>query len=297
VINASSKTGLSIMKSLVNTQTSKIKSLNLMDYFLDHSRFERCFEFKDQVNQVVQDVSLTRLNYKSHIREALNDSDYLIYFTHDYFENVTCKNELKQSIGRLSSECPNLQKSIFVNLLEYSQFRDPKYFDVSVGEDFQLIKNNSKNTVLWTDFVYSDTSSIPTQVSQAENIYFNEELKKFVHVDKVSDAIAEILSNKNKEKMNYVQPSDSATGSDFIEMKLANDGSESPFFTKALRCMTASAEERHFTNIFNRKEVLEEKLKNINKVTNPEAFDKDQAFPLYPRVSGEYSKLDSLKNE
>ena len=266
VINGASKTSLSILKSLFKNYPALISKVNLIDFFPNYGKFEDVFEFKDSLTPF-PNISLSKLGNKNTLSQTLSDSDILLYFTHDYFENVTCKNELKKSVAQIANSVPNLEKSIFVNLLEYSQLNEPHYLEQSLSADHELTQLSDKHIVLWTDFIYGNDASLGHHLKTTRFVNFDQNPKNWVHVDKVAKLVSEAIEGKVKNQLNYIEKNEIKTGKQIVyDLELGEDGASVTLPGKILSNLFSSAEEKHYLHLLNTHFDLEHKLAGYHKL-------------------------------
>ena len=266
VINGASKTSLSILKSLLKNSPSKISKIHLVDFFPNYSKFEDVFQFKDCLSNPPE-ISLSKLGNKSTLSNSLADSDVLLYFTHDYFENATCKNELKRSVAKVAKSTLSLKKSIFVNLLEYSQFNEPNYLDLSLSVDRELTQLSEKNIVLWSDLVYGNDASVGHHLKTTRFVKFDESPKNWVHADKVANSISEAIEGHLPHQLNYIEKNEVMTGKHLVyELELGEDAATVTIPGKILTSLFSSAEEKHYLGLMDGHLNIEDKLVGYHKV-------------------------------
>lgn len=274
VINGASKTSLSILKSLLNKSPTQFSAINLIDYFHKYEKFENCFDFMNSL-KTSDHISLTKLEDRYFVKKALGNSDVMLFFTHDYFENSVCKNALKKSVGEISQELPSLKKSIFINLNEYSKNNEEHYMNLALETDYHLAYGSKKNVLIWSDLVYGNDSSVGHYLKTKKFVRFDDEHKKFVHVDKVADVINQAIEGDLKSQLNYIENSDFLTVPSMInDLNLAEDADDVGISVKMMACMFSDAEEKHYRNLFKDDKSLDKLLKNYNRVETGKEYPK-----------------------
>ncbi len=147
-INGAAKSNSLILKHLITNNVKKFQKINIFDYYTNHHNYQSAY----QISNNVPDKSIfnfEELNHKSFLLDKIKESSYLVYFTHGYFVNTTCKNELLKIVGELCMNA-NLKQVVFVNNLELAHtIEGERYLEESMENEKWILENVPRSRVLW----------------------------------------------------------------------------------------------------------------------------------------------------
>jgi len=255
IVNAGSKTVTEILKAYWTKYPGTCQTLNLLDYYPKYTAYQNVFEVIDS-NVLPKNTNVEKISNKFFIEQILKETDVLVYFTHAYYENVNCKNQLMASIAQAVKHAPSIKKAIFVNLLEFNQTNEPDYFSKSIEIEKQIAEDLPQAQVLRTDLTYSDKTSLISFLKYTRNLTVKDNSSipvRWTNVEKVADCLNLMLTDKLTSKLNYVTHSDEVAAGDLFQ-KL-NIGKGSSFNINyanddLITDVLSDAEYRNYTRLF-----------------------------------------------
>ena len=255
IVNAGSKTVTEILKAYWTKYPGNCQALNLLDFYPKYTAFQNVFDAIDS-NVLPKNTNVEKLGNKFFLEQILKETDVLVYFTHPYFENVTCKNQLLASIAQAVKHAPSIKKAVFVNLLEFNQTNEPEYLSKSVEIEKQIVEDLPQAQVLRTDLTYSDKTSLISFLKYTRSLAVNGNANisaRWTSIEKVADCLHLMLNDQLTSKLNYLTHSDEVRHADLftklnishgsgVNIKYANDD----LITDVL----SDAEYRNYTRLF-----------------------------------------------
>jgi hypothetical protein len=226
IVNAGSKTATEILKAYWTKYPGNCQTLNLLDYFAKYSSYRNVFNAIDS-NILPKNTNIEKIDNKFFLEQILKETDVLVYFTHAYYENVTCKNQLMASVAQAVKHVPSVKKAIFVNLLEFNQTNEPEYFNKSLEVEKQIVEELPQAQVLRTDLTYNDKTSLISFLKYTRNLAIGQNghaSARWTDVEKVADCLNLMLTDKLTSKLNYATHTDEVSFAELFKKLNIADG-------------------------------------------------------------------------
>ena len=153
VINVSSKTALTVLQSYLVRSGSKFDQIYLLDLFPDYAAYQRVFSFLEGKKDLDR-FHIEKTYQKYYMKKITDQCDALLFFTHNYYLNTTCKNNNLKNFSELLDS--SSQQSVdIINLAEKSQtIEGDAFFTNAVQTEKEFGDQHKQAKFYWTDFIY-----------------------------------------------------------------------------------------------------------------------------------------------
>lgn len=191
-----------VLRNFFNKNGDKFEKIFLMDKFQNYYSHRNAFQIAE-TNEEKNKFTYEKIFDKKMIMNNLKQSEYMLYFTHNLYMNVTCKNQLLKNVSELAKNCENLKSIVFVNNLELSHTKEKnKYFEDAKEIENWIVENVPNSKILWHDIT---TGSYTDFLNSSTSLPSSQTNKKFVNENKISQGIEKLLFEKKKGKF-YLKP-------------------------------------------------------------------------------------------
>jgi hypothetical protein len=272
IINGGSKTALEVLKAYWKKYPSQCSSLNLLDLFHSQKAYKNVFQAIDS-KALPQNTNIEKISNKYYLERLIKDTEVLVYFTHDYFENATCKNQLMTTVSELVKHAPSVKKAVFVNLFEFNQTNEPEYFQKSIEAERKIIEELPQARILWSDLTYSNETSFVDFIKRNKSLRYHskaEQVQKWTNAEKIADALNIIITDEVDSKLNYVKPTDEATFDVLLGHLQCTKGPTFIDLSKddIITDLFSTAEYRNYIRLIGNKTSLESQLQGYTPISN-----------------------------
>lgn len=200
--NVAGKSTARVLKNFFNKNNDKFEKVTLMDKFPNYFSYKNAFQIAEQ-NEPKDKFIYEKIFDKKIIVNNLKKSDYMLYFTHNLYKNVTCKNELLRNVSEITKNCENLKSLVFINNLELSQtVEKDEYFEEAKNIENWILENIPNAKILWHDIT---NGSFTEFLNSSNTLASSKTNKKFVCEKKISEGIEKLLF-ENKNGKFYLKP-------------------------------------------------------------------------------------------
>lgn len=192
VVNASSKTALTVLRSYLAKSGVEYSQIYLMDLYPNYGSYQKVYSFVEGTGK--PELFKTEKMYQKYYMKRVTDQcDGLLYFTHDYYLNVTCKNQSLKNFSELLD--PSSQQTVdIINLAENAQtIEGDSYFANAVSLEQEFGQAHKGARFYWADFVYGGQTEFTDFIKAKGKLPHTGKSYRFVHADRISEAV---LSNK-----------------------------------------------------------------------------------------------------
>ena len=281
VVNAGSKTVSSVLRHLWAKPIPAFKSVTLLDLYPTSCALQNALEVKGAYTDPSK-VSLEKLENLYFLQKEIASSDFLLYFTHGYSQNVVCKNKLLDTISAFAEKSEKLQRSLFVNLAEFFQTNDDQYLESAVAIENEVTAKSSKASVLWSDYVYDKdhSTSLLNFLKHTKKFRLpknaGDQTQKWTDAEKLADAIALFLNEKLPNQRNYLTNTDEINLVDFLKsLSIKNEQSLIDYAREdIITDFTSKADYRNYLRLFGHKLDLQKSLEDYKPLSVGESYEK-----------------------
>lgn len=203
VINAASKTALTVLRSYLAKSGSRFEHVYLMDPYPNYASYQTVFNTLEDEKDLSR-FHIEKTYQKYYLKKTTDQCDVLLYFTHNYYLNATCKNMNLKNFSEVLD--PTSQQTVdVINLSEKSQTIEGDMFfanAMSTEKEFGDAHKHSK--FYWVDFVYGGPTEFQDFIRSKKSLPETGKSYKFVHADKVTDAVIRVREEKAESQFHYI---------------------------------------------------------------------------------------------
>lgn len=203
VINAASKTALTVLQSYLAKSGSKFEQIYLLDSYPDYRSYSTVFNFlKDKKD--LNNFHIEKTYQKYYMKKTTDQCDALLFFTHNYYINSTCKNQNLKNFSELLD--PSSQQTVdVINLAEKAQTIEGDIFFIdAINTEKEFGNLHTKAKFYWTDFIYGGPTEFLDFVKLKGSLPSTGKTYHFVHADKVADAILKIRQEQTLSQFYHI---------------------------------------------------------------------------------------------
>lgn len=203
VVNASSKTALTVLQSYLARSGSKFDQIILMDFYPDYAAHQRVHSFLDGKKDLGR-IHIEKMHQKYYMKKITDKCDGLLFFTHNYYLNATCKNANLKNFSELLD--PSTQQSVdIINLAEKCQtIEGDAYFTTAVEIEKEFGDLHKQAKFYWADFIYGGPTEFLDFLKSKKSMPETLKSYKFVHADKVADAVLNVREQKEDSQFHHI---------------------------------------------------------------------------------------------
>lgn len=203
VLNASSKTALTLLHSFLAKNPSKFSKVYLLDPYPNYPAFQRVFKSLESQTDL-STFQVERMHQKYYLKKMTDECDSLLYFTHNYYVNATCKNQSLKNFSEILD--PSSEQTVdVVNLAEKAQTSEGEaFFTNAVATEKEFAEAHKNAKFYWTDLVYGGPTEFTDFISSKASLPKTGKTYRFVHADKVTDVILKSNSDKSEQQFYHI---------------------------------------------------------------------------------------------
>ena len=217
VINVASQTATNTLRAYLSKSSQAFSKIYLLDLFPNYAAHQVVNNYLDTVEDVRR-YEVEKVFQKYFLRKTTDECDVLLYFTHNYYMNASCKNEHMLNVSDVFSNSQN-QKVIFVNLAEKAQTSEGReYFNKAVSTEAKIGQQLGNASFIWTNLIGGTPTEFTDFLKLESPLYQTGKQYSFNHVDSVVDAIANAQNGKLKSQFNQLEPDQVKSDTDLAKL-------------------------------------------------------------------------------
>ena len=210
VINAASKTALTVLRSYLAKTGSRFEQVYLFDLFPSYSAFQTVFSFLENEKDLDK-FHIEMMHQKYYMKKITDQCDALVFFTHNHYLNVTCKNQNLKNFSEILD--PSSQQTVdIVSLAEKCQtIEGDSFFANALNTEKEFGDVHKTAKFYWTDFIYGGPTEFQDFIKAKKSLPRTGKTYNFVHADKVVDSIANARNNNSASQFHLIAPNTQKT--------------------------------------------------------------------------------------
>lgn len=267
VINAAGKATLSVLRPLLTNIKANYTHVNLLDLFPAYPDQQRVLHFLDNTPDLSK-FSVEKLFHKYPLLQTLEDSDTILYFTHCYYLNTTCKNEYMHKIAEVIGQAKQGgKKVVFVNLLEYAQSAEGKAYFTNAVETEKRVKDMLPDAqILWSELVYGESTEFLDFANSSENLPAISHNLHFTAASTLAATVQGLIEKPDDKGLHYLAPEITAKPSD-VQPRLVGGSSSFTSGENILGQSLSTPTFRHCHRLWSQEHNLRQYLSDYATIT------------------------------